>query len=94
MARYSTADGVRGIVCDDGYGWLPFDGAWRRNDEDGAGFTLEKRRRNPRDGTTDTGWYLYSDEANGFFGEWCGTRILEAADEANRLIGRLDQRQH
>jgi hypothetical protein len=87
MAKYSQADGVRGITGEDGYGWMPGDGtAWLRSD--GPGYVLEKRRKNPKDGTTDTGWYLYTEGETGFFGEWCGSRILDAVDEANRLIDR------
>ncbi len=88
MAKYSTSDGVRGITGDDGYGWIPGDGgAWIRNAGDGPVYVLEKRRRNPKDDTADTGWYLYDDQPGGFFGEWCGRRILDAVDEANRQIG-------
>jgi hypothetical protein len=92
MARYSTSDQVRGIVSEIGYGWVrersfgKETGRWVRNDEWGSRFVLEKRTRNPKDGTTDTGWYLYDNHGGGFFGEWCGSRILDAVDEANRLI--------
>jgi hypothetical protein len=90
MAKYSRTDGVRGITGEDGYGWMPGDeGAWLRSD--GPGYVLEKRRRNPKDGATDTGWYLYTEGETGFFGEWCGSRILEAVDEANRMIERANR---
>ncbi|MEU3522350.1 hypothetical protein AB0E62_00480 [Streptomyces sp. NPDC038707] len=87
MARYSTSAGVRGIAGESGDRWLPGDsGAWLRSDSNGPSYVLEKRTRNSKDETRDTGWYLYDDQPNGFFGEWCGTRILEAVDKANQMI--------
>ncbi|MET9816858.1 hypothetical protein [Streptomyces sp. NPDC006355] len=95
MAKYcGTA-----ITGDDGYGWVretewgKRTGRWVREylDEDGTRYVLEKRKRNPKDGTMDTGWYLYdSRPSGGFFGEWCSSRILDAVDEANRLIAEQE----
>lgn len=88
MARYSRSDGVRGIEGEDGVGWLPADGgAWTTVIGD-ATYVLEKRTRNRNDECLDTGWYLYDDQPNGIFGEWCARRLLEAVDEANRKIAR------
>ena len=87
MARYSTSDGVRGIEGEDGYGWLPATGGrkgWIRQ-EGPVRWELEKRRRSPGD-TSDTGWYLYDNIVGGYFGESCGSRILDAVDVANTLI--------
>ena len=54
----------------------------------GATWELEKRRRSPGD-TPDTGWYLYTYGAEGgHFGEWCGSRIIEASDAAAVLVQR------
>jgi hypothetical protein len=90
VAKRSTADGVRGIMGDDGHGWLPGDrGRWIRV-ERGVTYALEKRRRNPKDGTTHAGWYLYGDQPGTPFGEGCGSRILEAVDEANRVISEVE----
>lgn len=87
MGRYCMADGVRGIEGDNGYGWtrLP-DGRWVCRDENNDLHTLESRRRNPRDGVSTSGWHLYSDGMHGWFGEWCGSRILDAVDAAGDLI--------
>lgn len=88
MAKYSTADGVRGITGDDGLGWLPDGKRWQCSY--GTGYTLEKRVRNLKDSTPDTGWYLYSNAPGGLFGEWCGSRILDAVDVANELIAGVE----
>ncbi|WP_424863072.1 hypothetical protein [Streptomyces sp. MMS24-I29] len=94
MAKYTRADGVRGITGENGYGWLPVDGAWVRTDRDEkATYTLEKRVRNPKDGTHTTGWYLYSEgeDAADFFGDFTSSRLLEAVDEANHMIARFEK---
>lgn len=89
MASYSRADGVRGIIGEAGYGWVPGDGgAWTHQAGEGPVYVLEKRPRNLKDGAPDTGWYLYDDQTGGFFGEWCSRRILDAVDAANDLIYR------
>lgn len=87
MAKYSTSAGVRYIVGNDGRAWRPVDGAWvSQPTSDSPEYVLEKRRRSKVEGG-DTGWYLYDDQPGGFFGEWCGSRILDAVDEADRQIG-------
>lgn len=91
MAKYTRAEGTRGITGEDGYGWLPVDGAWVRADHDEPTYTLEKRRRSPKDGTHTTGWYLYDDASGGFFGEFTSSRILEAVDLANDMIARAEK---
>ena len=52
MARYRTESGVRYIEGDSGYGWTryPDTNAWTSVRGD-VRYTLEKRRRNPRDQT-------------------------------------------
>ncbi|MEU7147101.1 hypothetical protein AB0B15_03530 [Streptomyces sp. NPDC045456] len=93
MAKYSKSDGVRRITGEDGHGWTPGDGrSWVRDATNGPVYVMEKRRKNLVDESPDTGWYLYDDTSNGFFGEWCGSRILEAVDEANRLIAETEAR--
>lgn len=86
MARYTRADGARWIMGESGHGWVPTDGAYVRDGREGPVFTLEKRRRDPENGTADTGWYLSDDRSGGFLGEWCGSRLLEAVDKADLLI--------
>lgn len=93
MAKYTTSDGVRGILGEDGVGWTKNDqGRWV-TDYCGVRYELEKRRRYPGD-TPSTGWYLFSSGAadGDFVGEWCGRRLLDAVDEANREIARFDLR--
>lgn len=90
MARFKVVDGHRVVVDDRGREWLRGEegGYWACRDvEAGVTYELEKRRRNVADGCPDTGWYLFSDEVGGFFGEWCGRLVLEAVAEASRLIG-------
>lgn len=58
------------------------DGRWRAS-HDGLEYELERRRRNPKDGCPDTGWYLYGGPA---FGAWCSRLIQDAVDAADRII--------
>lgn len=90
MAKYRTAEGERYIEGDGGHGWAPVDGAYVLDLRGLGTYTLEKRRRSPKDGTHTTGWYLYSEggsEAT-YFGEFCASRILEAVDVADDMIFR------
>jgi len=86
VAKYCNWNGVRAIVGDGDYVWLPGDGGAWVCDRNDVNYVLEKRTRNPKDETYDTGWYLYDDKASGFFGEWCAKLLLEAVDKANSLI--------
>lgn len=85
MARYITSGGMKYIGGND----APFgfekdvDGKYKTDPIRGIVYELEKRRRNPKDGCPDTGWYLYG---NGHFGTWCATRILDAVVAANDII--------
>ena len=87
MARYTTNRRIiRGTSG--GFDWARersfdmFTGRWVCQG-DGSKIFLERRTRNLKDGTPDTGWYLYTDTV---FGEFCGRRILEAIDVANQMI--------
>lgn len=58
----------------------------------GVRYELERRKWYPGD-TPITGWYLYSfNVSGGFFGEWCDTHLLDAADKATELILKRDLR--
>ncbi|MFE0251262.1 hypothetical protein [Streptomyces sp. NPDC059010] len=46
---------------------------------------LAYRRKNPKDGCHDSGWYLWG-PAEGCFGEWTAGRKAEATIAADRLI--------
>jgi len=74
---------------------------WQRNKDTGTyeteifgiKYELEHRRRNSRvEPGTDTGWYLYSRNDTHFFGEWCGTKLFDAVEEASDLIHKTDLR--
>ena len=96
MARRKQADGERYIEADNGFGWARKRASVQSSSYEafilGVRYELEKRRRSPGD-TPDTGWYLYSyGESGGFFGEWCGSMLLPAIDEASKLIAKADLR--
>jgi hypothetical protein len=85
MGRYRTSKGERLIESDRGTTWAQEGRRWKGVFR-GVGCELEKRRASPGD-TPDTGWYLYTNGVHGgYFGEWCGRRVLEAVDEADRLL--------
>lgn len=99
MARRRQADGERYIEADNGFGWsrkrasvVSVESASYFTEVFGIEYQLEKRRRSPGD-TPDTGWYLYSyGVSGGFFGEWCGSTLPTAIDEASDLINKADLR--
>lgn len=84
-AKYAQWQGERVIMASDGRGWARSGKKWVHGDV----YELEKRNRNPLDGTHTTGWYLYGGVV-GYAGVWCASRLLEAAEEASAEIGRLE----
>lgn len=59
---------------------------WRRTQDrryEAEGYVLEKRRRNLKDQTHTTGWYLYGGT---YFGEWCASTLRAAVAEADELV--------
>ncbi|MEU7640971.1 hypothetical protein AB0C11_33720 [Streptomyces sp. NPDC039016] len=65
-------------------GWVPDAGPrrlwrWRQ-----GWWELGHRKKNPKDGYHDTGWYLWGPD--GSFGEWVGPHKAQAMTEADRLI--------
>lgn len=100
MAKYAQINGDKKkvITTDGGITWRRNSGLGhyeRGNWETelyGVRYEIEKRKWSPGD-TPDTGWYLYSfNVTGGFFGEWCGTTILEAAEVATNKIHERDLR--
>ncbi|MFB7858893.1 hypothetical protein [Rhodococcus qingshengii] len=91
MANRVQEFGEKYIQADSGLGFTRH--VTRKNvyltDFQGVKFELEKRRRSPGD-TPTTGWYLYSLECEGFFGEWCGGLLMEAIDAASDMILEAD----
>jgi hypothetical protein len=66
-------------------GWVPDPAAkrlWRWRD---GWWELGHRRRNPKDGYHDTGWYLWG-PVGSYDGEWVDRHKGPAMDEAERLI--------
>ncbi|MGW7664685.1 hypothetical protein [Streptomyces sp. NPDC054756] len=66
-------------------GWVPDPDAkrlWRWRD---GWWELSYRRRNPKDGYHDTGWYLWGPPGR-YDGEWTARAKTAAVAEANRLI--------
>lgn len=90
MGRYRTSGSGRFIESEGGLTWRKTEqGYWGTTFED-VTCELEKRRACPGD-TPDTGWYLYTKGVHGgYFGEWCGSLVREAVDEADRLIRSVD----
>ncbi|MER6092525.1 hypothetical protein [Streptomyces bluensis] len=59
----------------------------------GVTYELEKRVKNLKDETPDTGWYLYSKNvAGGFFGEFMAATLMAAIDEASEAVYAADLR--
>ncbi|NGN70290.1 hypothetical protein G5C51_41210 [Streptomyces sp. A7024] len=93
MGRYRKQDGELYIASESGHGWTRGEGRrWTRSGDNGQHYELEKRRRNRKDDTYNTGWYLYSTGGGlPFFGASCGTRVLDAVDEADRMISEAER---
>lgn len=94
MTTKIQVDCVRMLQSENGLGWTknPTTGRYE-TDLFGVDYELEKRVRNRKDETHDTGWYLYSKGvAGGFFGEWCARKIYEAVDAASKMIVKADLR--
>lgn len=66
-------------------GWVPDPAAKRLVRWRDGWWELGHRRRNPKDGYHDTGWYLWG-PAGSYDGEWVDSRKGPAMDEAERLI--------
>jgi hypothetical protein len=94
MARRIQFCGEKMIESGCGIGWTRDEASgWYVTVMFGIEYELEKRRRNVADETYDTGWYLYSHDANSYFvGEWCGSLLLSAVDEASQMIVKADLR--
>ena len=87
MARRRQADGERYIEADNGFGWTPDAESGRyETTVFGIEYELEKRRG---DGE---GWHLYTRKGSHFWGEWCAYTLLEAVDEASKMIAKADLR--
>lgn len=66
-------------------GWMPDAEPrrlWRWRD---GWWELAYRKRNPKDGYSDTGWYLWG-PAESYFGEWTAPLKADARIQADRLI--------
>jgi hypothetical protein len=100
MARRIRRVGQQLIEADNGIGWererasaVSVSSGRYVTEIFGISYELEKRRRNARvEPGTDTGWYLYSRNDTYFFGEFCGSRLMEAVDEASEMIIKSDLR--
>lgn len=101
MAKYAQINGQRKkvITTEGGITWHRNSGLGhyeRGNWETelyGVRYEIEKRKWSQQEPDCDTGWYLYSFNApGGFFGEWCGKTILEAAEAATSKIHQRDLR--
>ncbi|MFD4480539.1 hypothetical protein ACFVXC_35405 [Streptomyces sp. NPDC058257] len=66
-------------------GWVPDPAAKRLVRWRDGWWELGHRRRNPKDGYHDTGWYLWG-PAGSYDGEWVDSHKGPAMDEAERLI--------
>ncbi|MFJ9617812.1 hypothetical protein [Streptomyces noursei] len=67
-------------------GWIP-DPAERRLWRWREGWwELAHRKKNPKDGYHDTGWYLWGPTESGHFGQWTDRLTKEATTEADWLI--------
>ncbi|MDT9689557.1 hypothetical protein Q5762_14660 [Streptomyces sp. P9(2023)] len=65
-------------------GWVPDGGSkrlWRWRE---GWWELGHRKKNPKDGYHDTGWYLWGPD--GSFGEWVAPHKADAMTDADRLI--------
>ncbi|MDX3224591.1 hypothetical protein [Streptomyces sp. ME19-01-6] len=68
-------------------GWLPDAKPrhlWRWRD---GWWELAYRKKNPKDGCPDSGWYLWG-PAESYFGEWVAALKADATVEADRLIAK------
>lgn len=66
-------------------GWVPDSGTkrlWRWRE---GWWELAYRKKNPKDGYHDTGWYLWG-PAESYFGEWVAPHKADATTGADRLI--------
>lgn len=98
MARRRQINGERYIEADNGFGWTPekalhlgFSDYRCRYRTTIFGVTYELERRG---GTQEMlGWYLYTIKGSThWFGEYCGSTLLPAIDEASELIAKADLR--
>jgi hypothetical protein len=99
MARRVRHMGERLIEADNGVGWsrerasVASVSSGRYTTEIfGVRYELEKRRRSRVEPGSDTGWHLYSLNNTYFFGEFCGSTLMEAVDEASEVIIKADLR--
>ncbi|MEU6254268.1 hypothetical protein [Streptomyces sp. NPDC047043] len=66
-------------------GWVPDPDAKRLWSWRDGWWELSYRRRNPKDGYHDTGWYLWGPPGS-YDGEWTARAKTAAMAEANRLV--------
>lgn len=94
MAKRIQWCGKKYIEGEIGIGWERTSNGHYQTEMFDVTYELEKRRRNTKDQTFDSGWYLYSRGASegNFFGEWCARTILDAVDSANEQILKADLR--
>ncbi len=93
MAKRIQWEGKKLIQGDGGIGWERLENGKYQAELFGVTYELEKRRHSKGE-RVDTGWYLYSSGSvdHGFFGDYaCGT-LMEAVDEANDMIIKIDLR--
>lgn len=83
MAKWRQWAGVRFIGDPYGFAPGPRKRTYETDEISGIRYELEKRRRNPKDECTDTGYYLYG---GSYFGEWCARLLGDAVDVAQDLI--------
>lgn len=93
MAKRIQCEGKKLIEGEGGIGWERQETGEYQTELFGVTYELRKRRRSKVE-PGDTGWYLYSSGSfdHGFFADYaCGT-LMEAIDEANDMIIKLDLR--
>lgn len=81
-ARYRRTGGVRSIADAEEQRWYREGSTWSRSTE-GLGYSLTWFKQDERE---QEGWYLSGPYIDS---EYCGTRILDAIDEAVREIVRI-----
>lgn len=93
MAKRIQWCGKKLIEGEGGIGWERQENGKYQTELFGVTYELVKRRRSKIE-RGDTGWYLYSDGApdGNFFGDYASSTLLEAVDEANEMIIKLDLR--
>ncbi|WP_274916832.1 hypothetical protein [Streptomyces sp. WZ-12] len=93
MAKRVQSGGKTLIEGEGGIGWERQSTGTYQAGLFGVIYELEKRRRSTVEQGA-TGWYLYSSGApdGNFFGDYASSTLLEAIDEANDMIHRLDLR--